>query len=95
MRAPTITSFTLTVLVGLQVTLGGGALRGQAPAADTGLLTRPGQAVVIRGGWLFDGVADARVQNEGILIRGGKFLDVDGGLGSYEVQGALVIRSRR
>ena len=90
MRAPTTPSFALTVFVGLQVTLGGGALRGQAPA-DTGLLTRPGQAVVIRGGWLFDGVADARVQNEGILIRGGKFLNVAGGLGSYEVQGALVI----
>ena len=70
MRVPTTTSFALTVFVGLQVTLGGGALRGQAPA-DTGLLTRPGQTVVIRGGWLFDGVADARVQNEGILIRGG------------------------
>ena len=52
---------------------------------------RPGQAVVIRGGWLFNGVADARVQNEGLLIRGGKFLDVDGGLDSYEVQGALLI----
>jgi imidazolonepropionase-like amidohydrolase len=47
--------------------------------------------VVIRGGWLFDGVADARAQNEGILIRGGKFLDIDGGLGDYDVQGALVI----
>ena len=90
MRAPTTTSFALTVLVALHVILGGGALRGQAPA-DTGLLTRPGQAVVIRGGWLFDGVADARVQNEGLLIRGGKFLDVDGGLGRDEVQGALVI----
>ncbi len=90
MRAPTTTSFALTVLIGLQVFLGGGALRGQA-AVDTGLLTRPGQAVVIRGGWLFDGVADTRVRNEGLLIRGGKFLDVDGGLGSYEVQGALVV----
>ena len=89
-RVPTITSFAMTVLVGLQATLGASSLRGQAPA-DTGLLTQPGQAVVIRGGWLFDGVADVRVPNEGILMRGGKFLDVDGGLGDYDIQDALVI----
>ncbi len=90
MRAPTIRTFALTVLIGLSLILGGGELRGQA-ATDTGLLTRPGQGVVIRGGWLFDGVADTRVPNEGLLIRGGKFLDVDGGLGSYEIQDALVV----
>ena len=90
MRVPMTASFALTVLVGLQLILGGAALRGQAPI-DTGLLTRPGQTVVIRGGWLFDGVADTRVENEGLFIRGGKFLDVDGGLDSYEVQGALVV----
>ena len=89
-RVPTITSFAMTVLVGLQATLGAGSLRGQAPV-DMGLLTQPGQVVVIRGGWLFDGVADVRVPNEGILIRGGKFLDVDGGLGDYDIQDALVI----
>lgn len=89
-RAPTITSFALTVLVGLPGPMGAGSLRGQAPA-ETGLLTQSGQTVVIRGGWLFDGVSDIRVPNEGILVRGGKFLDVDGGLGDYDVQGALVI----
>ena len=89
-RAPTITSFALTVLVGLQGTLGVCSLLGQAPV-DTGLLTQPGQTVVIRGGWLFDGVADVRVPNEGILIRGGKFIDLDGGLGDYDVEGALVV----
>ena len=52
-RGPTITSLAMTVLVGLQATLGVGSLRGQAPV-DTGLLTQPGQAVVIRGGWLFE-----------------------------------------
>ncbi|MEE2638027.1 MAG: amidohydrolase family protein [Acidobacteriota bacterium] len=90
MRGSTITLFALTVLVGLHGALGGGALHGQAPA-DTGLLTRPAQPIVIRGGWLFDGVTDTRVQNEGILVRGGKFLDVDGDLDRYEVQGALVV----
>ena len=89
-RAPTITPFALTLLVGLQGTLAPDPLLGQAPV-DTGLLTQPGQAVVIRGGWLFDGVADVRIPNEGILIRGGKFLDVDGALGDYDMQGALVI----
>ena len=90
MRAPTTKSFAFAGLIGLQVILSGGALREQA-AADTGLLTRPGQAVVIRGGWLFDGIADTRVKNADLLIRGGKFLDVDGDLGSYEVQDALVV----
>lgn len=89
-RPPAITSFAVTVLIGFQGTLGAGSLPGQAPA-DTGLLTQPGQTVVIRGGWLFDGVADVRVPNEGILMRGGKFLDVDGGLGEYDVEDALVI----
>ena len=88
MRASMITSSALTLLIA--VSLGGGTLRGQAPA-DTGLLTRPGQPVMIRGGWLFDGVADTRTRNDGILVRGGKFIVVDGGLGRYEVQDALVI----
>ena len=88
-RTPTITSCGVTALVVLQGALGGGALQGQAPV-DTGLLTRPGQVVVIRGGWLFDGLADGRRRNEGILIRGGKFIDV-AGLGDHDVQGALAI----
>ncbi len=90
-RCSTITPFALTVWVGLLGTLSSGSLRGEQAPVDIGPLTQPGQAVVIRGGWLFDGIEDVRVQNEGILIRGGKFLDVNGGLDDYDVQGALVI----
>ncbi len=89
-RAPSNLSLALMAWVGPGALLCAGSLWGQAPA-DTGRLTEPGQAVVIRGGWLFDGVADSRSPNEGILIRGGKFLDVDGGLGDYDLRGALVI----
>lgn len=49
MRATTTTSFALTVLVGIHVTPGARTALGQAPA-DTGLLTRPGQTVVIGAG---------------------------------------------
>mgnify|MGYP001132910455 CR=1 FL=1 len=33
--------------------------------------------ILIRGGWLFDGVSDSRRKNTGILIRDGKILEVD------------------
>ena len=33
--------------------------------------------LVIRGGWLFDGVSDSRRRNSGIIIRNGKIAEVD------------------
>ena len=33
--------------------------------------------LIIRGGWLFDGVSDTRRWNSGIIIRNGKIVDVD------------------
>ena len=36
--------------------------------------------VVIRGGWLFDGVSDTRRRNSGIVIRNGVFAEVDANL---------------
>ena len=33
--------------------------------------------LIIRGGWLFDGVSDTRRRNSGIVIRNGKIVDVD------------------
>ena len=33
--------------------------------------------ILIRGGWLFDGVSDSRRKNTGILIRDGKIIEVD------------------
>lgn len=34
-------------------------------------------ALIIRGGWLFDGVSDTRRRNSGIIIRNGKIVEVD------------------
>ncbi len=33
--------------------------------------------LVVRGGWLFDGVSDARRRNSGIIIRNGEIVEVD------------------
>ena len=35
-----------------------------------------GNTVVIRGGWLFDGIHDARFRNTGIVIREGRLVEV-------------------
>ena len=37
----------------------------------------PTNEIVIRGGWLFDGVSNSRRENKGILIQEGKIIDVD------------------
>ena len=42
----------------------------------------PTEDVVIRGGWLFDGIRDTRVRNTGIVIRGGVLAEVGAELGS-------------
>lgn len=47
------------------------------------------QDVVIRGGWLFDGVGDARIRNTGIVVRGGKFIEV-----GVELKGRDLSRAR-
>jgi imidazolonepropionase-like amidohydrolase len=49
------------------------------------------QDVVIRGGWLFDGVHDTRSRNRGIVIRGGKFVEVGVDLTGRSFPGAKVI----
>ena len=36
-----------------------------------------GETLLIRGGWLFDGVSDTRRRNTGIVIRNGKIVEVD------------------
>jgi len=41
-----------------------------------------GDELVIRGGWLFDGVSDTRRPNTGIVIRNGKIVEVDADAGS-------------
>jgi len=37
----------------------------------------PSEQVILRGGWLFDGIADTRRKNTGIVIRDGIFTEVD------------------
>jgi len=36
----------------------------------------PGETLLIRGGWLFDSVGDARVRNPGIVVRAGKIFSI-------------------
>ena len=52
------------------------------PAADE---------IIVRGGWLFDGVSDTRRQNTGIVIRDGKFAEVDADLQEQVLAAAKVI----
>ena len=37
----------------------------------------PSDEIVIRGGWLFDGISNTRRQNKGIVIRDGKIIEID------------------
>lgn len=50
-----------------------------------------GHEIALRGGWLFDGLGDERVRNPGIVIRGGKFLEVGADLNRRDLAGAEVI----
>ncbi len=47
--------------------------------------------LIIRGGWLFDGISDTRRQNSGIVIRDGTILEVDADLKDAVLSAATVI----
>ncbi|MCZ6779243.1 MAG: amidohydrolase family protein [Acidobacteria bacterium] len=49
------------------------------------------QEIIIRGGWIFDGISDTRSRNRGILIRDGKFIDVGADLTGRSFPDAKVI----
>ncbi len=49
------------------------------------------EVVVVRGGWLFDGLSDARRRNTGIVIRDGRFAEVDADLKGREFPKARLI----
>jgi len=49
------------------------------------------EVVVVRGGWLFDGISDARRRNTGIVIRDGKFAEVGADLKGREFPKARLI----
>ncbi len=63
-----------------------------AAQATQAIVARSGQQeVVIRGGWMFDGVSDTRIRNVGIVVRNGKFIQVRADLGGRDLSGAHVI----
>ena len=45
----------------------------------------PSGEIMIRGGWLFDGISNTRRQNKGIVIRDGKIIEID-----KDLQGILL-----
>ena len=47
--------------------------------------------VIIRGGWLFDGISDTRRKNTGIVIRDGRFVEIDANLSDKNLSTARVI----
>ena len=49
-----------------------------APVLTCAQWSEPAEgSLIIRGGWLFDGVSDTRRRNSGIIIRNGKIVEVD------------------
>ncbi len=49
-----------------------------APVMAQAQWAEPGEGkLIIRGGWLFDGVSETRRRNSGIVIRNGKIVEVD------------------
>jgi hypothetical protein len=76
---------TLLAALGGALAVGVEPLRGQPPPAAEA------SEVVIRGGWLFDGIRDARVRNTGIVVRAGKFIEVNASLTNRDLSGAQVI----
>ena len=61
--------------------------------ADTPLQSASDSAqdLVIRGGWIFDGINDTRSPNTGIVIRDGKFLKIGADLDEFDFPDARVI----
>ena len=47
--------------------------------------------LIIRGGWLFDGISDTRRRNSGIIIRNGEILEVDADIQQQILSDANVI----
>ncbi len=79
------------------------AARGPASreAVAAAAVQAPGATLLIRGGWLFDSIGDARVRNPGIVVRAGKIFAIGptdeqvAGLGALEVidldEGATIL----
>ena len=61
-------------LVSILLSVAAGTASAQWSQAATGEL-------IVRGGWLFDGVSESRRRNSGIVIRDGLFVEIDAELG--------------
>jgi imidazolonepropionase-like amidohydrolase len=63
-----------------------------APAAVYAQWSEPSSdQIIVRGGWLFDGISDTRRQNTGIVIRDGIFAEIDADLEESVLTAANVI----
>ena len=51
----------------------------------------PSDEIVIRGGWLFDGISNTRRQNKGIVIREGKIVEIDANIKGKALAATSVI----
>ncbi|MEO1929331.1 MAG: amidohydrolase, partial [Gammaproteobacteria bacterium] len=51
----------------------------------------PSDEIVIRGGWLFDGISNTRRQNKGIVIREGKIVEIDANIQGKALAATSVI----
>jgi imidazolonepropionase-like amidohydrolase len=49
------------------------------------------EQIVVRGGWLFDGISDTRRQNSGVVIRDGIFTEIDADVQDGDLSAAKVI----
>ena len=49
------------------------------------------EEIVIRGGWLFDGINNTRRQNKGIVIRDGEIVEIDANIQEETLSGIKVI----
>jgi imidazolonepropionase-like amidohydrolase len=82
--------WTVATLCAAALTVLPFAARGQSPAARP-TASQAVQQTVIRGGWLFDGIADARVRNTGLVIADGKFIEVGANLAGRDLSKARVV----
>ena len=81
-------ALTAQVALGSALAILSGATRAQAPRETA---SQSVQQVVIRGGWLFTGIADDRVRNSGIVVADGKFVEVGANLSGRDLSKARVI----
>ena len=74
----------LVVIATLTVLLAPATVNAQwsAPSSDV---------VIIRGGWLFDGISETRRKNTGIVIRDGRFVEIDADISDKNLSTARVI----